>query len=111
MPLIGAGTLAFMSIGLLVGSLVKGEEAASAAVNLVILPMAFLSGVFFEIDAMPEVIQQVSWLMPLRHLSAALLDVLVRDEGIASILAPMGVLLGFAAVLTAIASHFFSWED
>lgn len=110
-PLLVAGTLAFMSVGLLVGSLVKGEEAASAAVNLIVLPMAFLSGVFFQIEAMPEVIQQISWLLPMRHLSAGMLDVLVRDGGIGSILAPVGVLLGFAAVVTLVATRVFSWED
>jgi ABC-2 type transport system permease protein len=110
-PLLVAGTLAFMSIGLLVGSLARTEEAASAAVNLVVLPMAFLSGVFFQIDAMPEVLQQVSWLMPMRHLSSGMLDVLVRDGGIGSVLLPVGVLLGFAAVVTLIATRVFSWED
>lgn len=109
-PLVVAGTFAFMSVGLLVGSLVKGEEAASAAVNLIVLPMAFLSGVFFEIDAMPEIMQNISWLMPLRHLAAGLLDVLVRDEGVGAIVAPMAVLIGFAVVVTAISSRFFSWE-
>jgi ABC-2 type transport system permease protein len=110
-PLLVAGTLAFMSVGLLVGSLVKGEEAASAAVNLIVLPMAFLSGVFFQIEAMPEAIQTLSWLLPMRHLSAGMLDVLVRDGGIGSILAPVAVLLGFATVVTLIATRVFSWED
>ena len=93
-PLLVAGTLAFMSVGLLVGSLARTEEAASAAVNLVVLPMAFLSGVFFQIDAMPEVIQRISWLMPMRHLSSGMLDVLVRDGGIGSVLAPVGSAAG-----------------
>ena len=110
-PLLVAGTLAFMSVGLLVGSLVKGEEAASAAVNLIVLPMAFLSGVFFQIEAMPEAIQTLSWLLPMRHLSAGMLDVLVRDGGVSSILAPVAVLLGFATVVTLIATRVFSWED
>lgn len=111
LPLLVAGTLAFLSVGLLVGSLVKSEEAASGAVNLIILPMAFLSGVFFEIEAMPDVIQKLSWVLPLRHLSSALLDVLVRDAGVGAIVVPLLVLLGFALVLTLIASRVFDWED
>ena len=111
LPLLVAGTLAFMSIGLLVGSIARTEESASAAINLVILPMAFLSGVFFQIDAMPEVFQRISWLMPMRHLSAGMLDVLVRDGGVAQVLAPVAVLVGFAAVVTAIATRVFSWAD
>jgi ABC-2 type transport system permease protein len=110
-PLLVAGTLAFMSVGLLVGSLARTEETASAALNLVILPMAFLSGVFFQIEAMPEAIQRVSWLMPMRHLSAGMLEVLVRDGGVGSIVAPVAVLLGFAAVVGLIAVKLFSWED
>lgn len=110
-PLLVAGTLSFMSIGLLVGSLVRTEEAASGAVNLIILPMAFLSGAFFDVATMPQVMQKISWLLPMRHLNSALLDVLVRNESFTSVLAPMGVLLGFAVVITAIASRFFSWED
>jgi ABC-2 type transport system permease protein len=110
-PLLVAGTLAFMSIGLLVGSVARTEESASAAVNLVILPMAFLSGVFFQIDAMPEVIQRVSQLMPMRHLSSGMLDVLVRDGGVGQIVAPVAILLGFALVMTVIATRVFSWAD
>ncbi len=86
-------------------------ERVRVFVNLVVLPMAFLSGVFFQIDAMPEVVQQISWLMPMRHLSAGMLDVLVRDGGVGSVVAPVGVLLGFAAVVTLVATRVFSWED
>ncbi|MBS1836143.1 MAG: ABC transporter permease [Actinobacteria bacterium] len=110
LPLLVAGTLAFLAIGLLVGSFARTEEAASAAVNLIVLPMAFLSGVFFPIDGMPDWVQDVSWLMPMRHLSSGLLDVLVRDATIGSVLVPMGVLLGFAAVVTLIATRVFSWD-
>ncbi len=110
-PLLAAGTLAFMSIGLLVGSLVRTEEAATGAVNLIIMPMAFLSGAFFDVTAIPDFLQRISWLLPMRHLNAALLDVLVRNESPIAVLAPIGVLLGFAVVITAIAGRFFSWED
>ncbi len=110
-PLLAAGTLAFMSIGLLVGSVVRSEEGATGAVNLIILPMAFLSGAFFDVSAMPEFLERISWALPMRHLNSALLDVLVRNETVGSIVVPMSVLLGFTVVFTAIASRFFSWED
>ncbi|MEI2699938.1 MAG: ABC transporter permease [Microthrixaceae bacterium] len=110
LPLLIAGTLAFLSVGLLVGSFARTEESASAAVNLVVLPMAFLSGVFFPIDDMPDWVQQVAELMPMRHLSTGLLDVLVRDGGVGAIVVPMAILLGFASVLTLIATRVFSWD-
>lgn len=110
-PLLAAGTLAFMSIGLLVGAFTRTVEAASAAVNLIVLPMAFLSGVFFPIDTMPEVLQRLSWMLPMRHLSSGMLDVVVRDGGITEVVAPVAVLLGFAAVITFIATRVFTWDE
>lgn len=55
-------------------------------------------------------IQRISWFFPLRYLSAGMLDVLVRDQA-AGIIAPTVILLCFAAVLTLVASRFFSWQD
>jgi ABC-2 type transport system permease protein len=110
-PLLLAGTLAFMSIGLLVGSLVKTEEAASGAVNLIVLPMAFLSGVFFDPSALPGWLQAASWVLPMKHMTAGLLDVMVRQGNLGSALGHLGVLVAFAAVLSLIAARFFSWED
>ena len=110
LPLLIAGTLAFLAVGLLIGSIARTEEAASAAVNLIVLPMAFLSGVFFPIDDMPGWVQGVASFMPMRHLSTGLLDVLVRDATVGAILVPLAVLLGFAAVVTLVATRVFTWD-
>jgi ABC-2 type transport system permease protein len=48
-PLVICGTLAFLSIGLLVGALAKTQQAATALANLIILPMAFLGGAFIPL--------------------------------------------------------------
>jgi ABC-type uncharacterized transport system permease subunit len=67
-PVVICGTLAFLSIGLLVGAVAKTQQAATAMANLVILPMAFLGGAFIPLTFAPHWIQQVSYLMPLRYL-------------------------------------------
>jgi ABC-2 type transport system permease protein len=111
LPLLLCGTLAFLSIGLLVGSIAKTEEAASAMANFVVLPMAFLSGTFFDISQAPRWLQVVSSLFPLRHMNDAMLDVLARGQGAGAIWAPCLILLGFAAVLTGVATRVFRWDD
>jgi len=111
LPLLVCGTLAFLSIGLLVGSIAKTEEAASAMANFVVLPMAFLSGTFFDISQAPRWLQVVSSLFPLRHMNDAMLDVLARGRGLAAVWTPCLVLLGFAVVLTAVATRVFRWDD
>lgn len=110
-PVVICGTLAFMSIGLLVGALAKSQEAATALVNLIVLPMAFLGGAFIPLAFAPQWIVQVSYLMPLRYLVVGMQNVMARGDGPASALPAMGILLGFAAVLTLIAVRVFRWDE
>lgn len=110
-PLVLSGTLGFMAIGVLVGSLVTSEEAASGAVNLIILPMAFLSGAFFTPSMLPSWLQSITWVLPMKHMSAGILDVLVRKDRLISAFGHLGVLLGFALVLGLIAARLFNWDD
>lgn len=109
-PLIVVGTLCFMAIGLLAGALARTTEGAVNAANIVVLPMAFLSGSFFDLSGAPGWLQAVSQALPLKHLNEGMLDVMVRGEGPASVLAPMGILAAFAVVVTLVAARIFRWE-
>jgi ABC-2 type transport system permease protein len=110
-PLLAVGTISFLSIGLLVGAVARTEEAATAMANLVVLPMAFLSGSFFAVSQMPRWLQTVSQAFPLRHLTEGMLDVLVRGRGPGALLVPTAVLAGFALLLTVVATRVFRWDD
>jgi ABC-2 type transport system permease protein len=109
-PLLVVGTLCFMSIGLLAGAITKTQEGAVNAANFMVLPMAFLSGSFFPLDAAPQWLQTFSNLLPLKHLNDGMLDVMVRGEPWTAALAPMAILAGFAVVVTLVAAKLFRWE-
>ncbi len=109
-PVVICGTLAFMAIGLLVGSFAKTQQAATAVANVIILPMAFLGGAFIPLDFAPAWIRDVSYAMPLRYLVIGMQNVMARGEAPASALPAIGILLGLAAVLTAIAVRVFRWD-
>jgi ABC-2 type transport system permease protein len=109
-PIVACGTLAFMSIGLLVGSFARTQQAATAVANVIILPMAFLGGAFIPLTYAPAWINDVSYAMPLRYLVVGMQDVMARGEGPASALPAIGILLGISAVLTAIAVRVFRWD-
>lgn len=109
-PLVACGTLAFMSIGLLIGAWAQSEEAANGALQLVVLPMAFLSGSFFPTDMLPGWVQALSQVLPLKHLNEALQDVLSRGGGWSEALPAMGILLAFSVAATAIAARLFRWD-
>ena len=109
-PIVACGTLAFMSIGLLVGSFAKTQQAATAVANVIILPMAFLGGAFIPLTYAPAWINSVSFVMPLRYLVVGMQDVMARGEGPAAALPAIAILLGIAAVLTAISVRVFRWD-
>jgi ABC-2 type transport system permease protein len=111
LPLLILGSLSFFSIGVLVGSIAKSEEAATGITNVIVLPMAFLSGTFFPLQNAPQWLQTVSEVLPLRHLNDGMVDVLVRGKGIEALATPAAVLIGFTLVIGFAASRVFSWED
>jgi ABC-2 type transport system permease protein len=110
-PLVVSATLAFLGVGVLIGSRAKTPEAATGVANFVVLPMAFLSGAFFPLDNAPRWLRIVSDVLPLKHFVEGMKDVMVRGQGPASVLPAMAILLAFAAVLTAVATRTFRWED
>jgi ABC-2 type transport system permease protein len=63
------GVLPFCALGMLVGTVVKGQ-AAPGTVNLVYLPMAFLSGLWMPLSVLPKMLGQIAPIWPSSHLNA-----------------------------------------
>lgn len=110
-PVLLFGTLAFLSIGMVVGAIAKTGEGASGLGNLIVVPMAFMSGSFFPLDQAPQWLQTISWASPLRYINDALLSVMVRGNDALSVLPQMGMLLAFTAVVGVVAWRMFRWDD
>jgi ABC-2 type transport system permease protein len=94
--LVGAlGVLPFCAMGMFVGTLIKGQ-GAPGLLNLVYLPMAFLSGLWFPLPMLPKFLQQVAPLWPSYHLDRiALAAIGMRQD---ALLPHALVLLGVAVV-------------
>jgi ABC-2 type transport system permease protein len=90
------GVLPFCAIGLWIGTLVGGQGAA-AVVNLVYLPMAFLSGLWMPLSMLPEVVARFAPVWPAYHLSQIALKVVGADAG-GPLSMHLAVLLAFTAV-------------
>ncbi|HEY8480374.1 MAG TPA: ABC transporter permease [Spirillospora sp.] len=109
-PLLVAGVLAFLSIGMLIAAWAKSQEAANAATQLIVLPMAFLGGSFFPLDEAPNWMRTVSYVFPLRYLNEGMLNVMSRGLGASSAITEMLILLGVAAVAALISVRLFRWD-
>lgn len=74
------GTLPFSAIGLWIGTSVSGQ-ASPAIVNLIYLPMAFLSGLWIPLPMLPKFIGTLAPVWPPYHLVQIALKVVGHDAG------------------------------
>jgi ABC-type multidrug transport system permease subunit len=86
------GALAFAGLGLLVASRAKNTQTASGLMNVVMMPMFLLSGVFFSTSRFPSLIQPLVRALPLTALNDGLRAVMNEGAGLAA-LAPQAALL------------------
>lgn len=73
------GTLPFCAMGLAIGVWINAQ-AAPAVVNLLYLPMSFLSGLWIPITMMPGALQKLAFLLPPYHLSQLALGIIGLDQ-------------------------------
>jgi ABC-type multidrug transport system permease subunit len=104
------GALAFGSIGLLVGSRVRTLEAISGLMNLMMVPMWVLSGVFFSSSNFPEVVQPFIRLLPLTALVDGLRGVVLEGATLGGIRFEMATMAAWAIVPFSIGLRIFKWR-
>ncbi|HJT36490.1 MAG TPA: ABC transporter permease [Pirellulales bacterium] len=103
------GSLAFAGIGLLVASRARTIETVSGLMNLVMLPMWLLSGVFFSSERFPAVVQPAIKLLPLTMLNDALRGVMLEGAGAMALWRECLGLTAWAVVSFAMALRWFRW--
>jgi ABC transporter DrrB family efflux protein len=104
------GALAFGGLALLVSSRARTIEAVSGLLNLVMLPMWVLSGVFFASSNFPDVMQPFIQALPLTALIDALRGIVNEGATLADVRSEIGVLALWGAVSFAAALKLFRWQ-
>jgi ABC-2 type transport system permease protein len=103
-------SMAFSAIGLLVASRAKTMEAASGLMNLVMLPMWILSGVFFSASRFPSAIQPVVRALPLTAAIDALRGNILQGMNLAQLTVQIAILLTWLVVAFTISLRIFRWR-
>lgn len=104
------GALSFSGLGLLVAARPETIEGVSGLMNLVMMPMWLLSGVFFSAERFPDKLQPVIKLLPLTALNDALRAVMTEARPLSSIVAELAILAGWGLVCFLIALRIFRWR-
>ena len=104
------GTLAFGALGLLLSSRARTIEAASGLMNLTMLPMWILSGVFFSSQRFPDAVQPIIAALPLTALNDALRTTMLQGATVTQIAPQIGVLAAWLLVCFPLALKLFRWR-
>jgi ABC-2 type transport system permease protein len=107
--LVGAAT--FSALGLAITAAVPNAEASPAVVNATILPLLFVSDVFFPLSDPPRWLDILTNLFPVRHLSQAM-QVAFNPATTGTGLRPghLAALVAWGVGGLVVAVRFFRWE-
>ena len=104
------GAFTFAAIGLLVASRPRTVEGVSGLMNLVMMPMWILSGIFFSTERFPAVMQPIVQALPLTALNNALRQVMIEGAGVIEIAGEIAVFGGWGIVAFFAALLLFRWQ-
>ncbi|HUP02947.1 MAG TPA: ABC transporter permease [Bryobacteraceae bacterium] len=104
------GSLSFSALGLLIASRAKTIEAASGLMNVTMMPMWIVSGVFFSSERFPAALQPVIQALPLTAVNSALRANMLQGAGLAQVSSQIGVLSVWLVACFALALKLFRWR-
>lgn len=103
------GGLSFAGLGLLIACRAKKLETVSGLMNLTMLPMWILSGIFFSAERFPDAMQPFVQALPLTQLNNALRNVILEGESLAAQAVPLLILTAWGGVSFVLGLRWFRW--
>src|SRR4030065_381436 len=101
--------LSTLGLGLFISTISKTQQQAMMiAIFAVMMPMIFLSGFAFPIENMPEIIQFISYIIPLKYFNSIIRGVILKGLGYADLWFEALVLLGMGVSILVLSSLRFN---
>lgn len=107
LALSGLFLLSSLGIGLFGSTIANTQQEAMLTVWMTLLPSIFLSGFFFPLEAMPKVLQWISYLFPLRYYLVIIRALLLKGVGLSALREQVLALTLFGLVLMGAAARRF----
>jgi ABC-2 type transport system permease protein len=106
-----AGVVCLASLGVAYSHVIPNFDAAPAYVNIVFLPVIFISGVFFDVESTPAFLRDIAQALPLTHVIEGLRAAMVSGTGLTDNLSALGVVAVWAIAGILLAVRGFTWES
>jgi len=88
-----------LSFGLMISTLVKTQQVAMMiALSATLLPTIMLSGFIFPIQAMPVILQYISYIVPAKYYIIIIRGILLKGNSLMQLL-PQALFLGFLSIV------------
>ena len=107
---VAAGVACLAALGVAYAHLIPNFDAAPAYVNVVFLPVIFISGVFYDAQDAPQFLRDIAQALPLTHIIDGLSGAMVHGTGVGDHLSDLLVIGVWAAAGAVLAVRGFSWE-
>jgi imidazolonepropionase-like amidohydrolase/ABC-type multidrug transport system permease subunit len=108
--LVSVGICTFRSLGLIIASVANSMAESNILIQLLYMPMLFISGATIPISLMPTYMQAAAQFLPASYLNSGIQRILLRGETIATTLGPVAALIACMILATFISYKLFRWE-
>jgi ABC-2 type transport system permease protein len=108
--LLALGAACFAALGLAITGVIRSIEGSSAIINVIILPMAFLSGSFGPTRHYPEALRAIGAVLPLKYLVDSMNAIYLHGAQVWDRPGSVAVLAAWAVGGAALAIRHFRWE-
>jgi ABC-2 type transport system permease protein len=107
---VALGAAVFAAMGLGAAALIRSADGAAAVVNVIVLPMTFLSGGFGPTRDFPEFLQAIADVLPLTYFVRIITGIFIDGDAIWTKPGAIAVLVLWGLAGAAIALRRFRWE-
>jgi ABC-2 type transport system permease protein len=103
----GVYLLSTLGFGLFISTVSRSQQQAMLSATMFMFPAMLLSGFAFPVENMPESIQYLTWLNPLRHYLVIIRGIFLKGVGIEVLWLQIAVLAALGSSILAIAVYRF----
>jgi ABC-2 type transport system permease protein len=107
---LAAGVICLAALGVAWSHVIPNFDAAPAYVNIVFLPVIFISGVFYDVGNAPQFLRDIAQALPLTHVIDGLSGAMVTGRGLSDNASGLVVVGLWAALGIFFAVRGFRWE-
>jgi ABC-2 type transport system permease protein len=104
------GAAAFAALGLAITGFIRSLEGSSAVLNVIVLPMAFLTGAFGPTRHYPQVLRAIGAVLPLKYLLDLIKGIYLHGQQFWDKPLAVAVLGAWGLFGMAVALRTFRWE-